>query len=410
MAQGQACGDAAAMNPRPCPRPLDGLTVLALEHAVAAPVCTRHLADQGARVIKVERPGVGDFARGYDQRVGGQSSYFVWANRSKESFTLDLKHPEAQPILAALLARADVLVQNLAPGATARLGLSYDALAPSFPRLVVCDISGYGDDGPYRDKKAYDLMVQAEAGLLSATGQGQTIARAGFSAADVSAGMYAYASILSALLLRARTGQGSRVDVAMLETLTEWMGNPMYFTFDGQPAAPRTGASHPSIAPYGPVALSDGHTLLLGVQNEREWARFCTEVLGEPALARDPRFIDNTQRTAHRALLDEKIAACLGGLTVEQAEARLDSAGIANARANTAADLWKHPQLQARGRWTEVATPVGPVPALLPPAGNNRYAPRMDAVPALGEHTAAVLGELGYSPGQVGALRDAGVV
>jgi itaconate CoA-transferase len=398
------------MNTKPSPRPLDGLTVLALEHAVAAPVCTRHLADQGARVIKIERPGVGDFARGYDQRVGGQSSYFVWANRSKESLTLDVKQPEAQPILEGLLARADVLVQNLAPGAAARLGLSYEALAAKHPRLVVCDISGYGDDGPYRDKKAYDLMVQAEAGLLSATGQGESIARAGFSAADVSAGMYAYSSILSALLLRERTGLGSRVDVAMLETLTEWMGNPMYYAFNGQPPAPRTGASHPSIAPYGPVTLSDGHTLLLGVQNEREWLRFCAEVLGEPALAQDPRFASNTQRTAHRAVLDEKIAACFAGVTVEQAEARLDGAGIANARANTAADLWQHPQLRARGRWTEVATPAGPVPALLPPASNNRYEPRMDAVPALGQHTAALLGELGYSSSQVGALRDAGVV
>jgi itaconate CoA-transferase len=389
---------------------LDGITVLALEHAVAAPVCTRHLADQGARVIKIERPGVGDFARSYDQRVGGQSSYFVWANRSKESLTLDVKHAQAQPILEALLARADVLVQNLAPGAAARLGLSYEALAATHPRLVVCDISGYGDDGPYRDKKAYDLMVQAEAGLLSATGNGESIARAGFSAADVSAGMYAYSSILSALLLRERTGAGSRVDVAMLETLTEWMGNPMYYAFNGQPPAPRTGASHPSIAPYGPLTLDDGHTLLLGVQNEREWQRFCNEVLGEPGLAQDPRFSSNTQRTAHRAVLDDKLAASFAGVGVEEAEGRLDRAGIANARVNSTASLWQHPQLKARRRWTEVATPAGPVPALLPPASNNRYAPRMDGVPALGQHTEGLLAELGYSSTQVGALRDAGVV
>jgi len=398
------------MNAPSSPRPLDGITVLALEHAVAAPVCTRHLADQGARVIKIERPAVGDFARSYDQRVGGQSSYFVWANRSKESLTLDVKHAQAQPILEALLARADVLVQNLAPGAAARLGLSYEALAATHPRLVVCDISGYGDDGPYRDKKAYDLMVQAEAGLLSATGNGESIARAGFSAADVSAGMYAYSSILSALLLRERTGAGSRVDVAMLETLTEWMGNPMYYAFNGQPPAPRTGASHPSIAPYGPLTLDDGHTLLLGVQNEREWQRFCSEVLGEPGLAQDPRFSSNTQRTAHRAVLDEKLAASFAGVGVEEAEARLDRAGIANARVNSTASLWQHPQLQARRRWTEVATPAGPVPALLPPASNNRYAARMDGVPALGQHTEGLLAELGYSSTQVGALRDAGVV
>jgi itaconate CoA-transferase len=398
------------MNASSSPRPLDGITVLALEHAVAAPVCTRHLADQGARVIKIERPGVGDFARSYDQRVGGQSSYFVWANRSKESLTLDVKHAQAQPILEALLARADVLVQNLAPGAAARLGLSYEALAATHPRLVVCDISGYGDDGPYRDKKAYDLMVQAEAGLLSATGNGDSIARAGFSAADVSAGMYAYSSILSALLLRERTGAGSRVDVAMLETLTEWMGNPMYYAFNGQPPAPRTGASHPSIAPYGPLTLDDGHTLLLGVQNEREWQRFCSEVLGEPGLAQDPRFSSNTQRTANRAVLDDKLAASFAGVGVEEAEARLDRAGIANARVNSTASLWQHPQLQARRRWTEVATPAGPVPALLPPASNNRYAARMDGVPALGQHTEGLLAELGYSSTQVGALRDAGVV
>ena len=398
------------MNTSTFARPLDGITVLALEHAVAAPVCTRHLADQGARVIKIERPGVGDFARGYDRRVAGQSSYFVWANRSKESLTLDVKHAQAQPILEALLQRADVLVQNLAPGAAARLGLSYEALATKHPRLVVCDISGYGDDGPYRDKKAYDLTVQAEAGLLAATGSGDTIARAGFSAADVSAGMYAYSSILAALLLRERTGSGSRVDVAMLETLTEWMGNPMYYAFDGQPPAPRTGASHPSIAPYGPLALDDGHVLLLGVQNEREWQRFCAEVLDEPALAEDPRFADNTQRTRHRALLDEKIAARFAGLNVEAAEARLERAGIANARVNSAAALWQHPQLQARRRWTEIATPAGPVPALLPPGSSNRYTPRMDGVPALGQHTGAVLDELGYSSAQVDALRTSGVV
>ncbi len=398
------------MNKSTSPRPLDGITVLALEHAVAAPVCTRHLADQGARVIKIERPGVGDFARGYDRRVAGQSSYFVWANRSKESLTLDVKHAQAQPILEALLQRADVLVQNLAPGAAARLGLSYEALAPKHPRLVVCDISGYGDDGPYRDKKAYDLMVQAEAGLLAATGSGDMIARAGFSAADVSAGMYAYSSILAALLLRERTGAGSRVDVAMLETLAEWMGNPMYYAFDGQPPAPRTGASHPSIAPYGPLTLDDGHVLLLGVQNEREWQRFCAEVLDEPALADDPRFVDNPQRTRHRALLDEKIAARFAGLNVEEAEARLERAGIASARVNSAAALWQHPQLRARQRWTEITTPAGPVPALLPPGSSNRYTPRMDGVPALGQHTGAVLDELGYSSAQVDALRAGGVV
>ena len=390
--------------------PLDGITVLALEHAVAAPVCTRHLADQGARVIKVERPGAGDFARGYDQRVAGLSSYFVWANRSKESLTLDVKHALARPVLDALLARADVVVQNLAPGAAARLGVSWEALSPQHPRLIVCDISGYGDHGPYRDKKAYDLMVQAEAGLLMATGSGAAIARAGFSAADVSAGMYAYSSILAALLLRGRTGQGSRVDVVMLETLAEWMGNPMYYTFGGQPPAPRSGAAHPSIAPYGPVTLGDGRTLMLGVQNDREWQRLCAEVLDDPALAADPRFADNPRRAANRAVLDQKVAACFAALNIEQAEQRLDRAGIANARVSSAAELWAHPQLQARRRWTEVGSSAGPLPALLPPAGNNRYAPRMDAVPALGQHTDAILGELGYAGAAIAALREAGAV
>ena len=391
-------------------RPLDGITVLALEHAVAAPVCTRHLADQGARVIKIERPQVGDFARAYDQRVLGQSSYFIWANRSKESLTLDVKHPEAAPLLQALLSQADVLVQNLAPGAAARLGLSFEQLQPRFPKLIVCDISGYGDSGPYRDKKAYDLMVQAEAGLLAVTGEGEMMARAGFSAGDVSAGMYAYSGVLNALLLRGRTGLGSRVDVAMLETLAEWMGNPMYFTHGGQAAAPRSGASHPSIAPYGPALAGDGQSLLLGVQNEREWRRFCAEVLQDPALAEDPRFATNLLRTANRKLLDEKISACFADLSADQAEARLDAAGIATARINSPAALWQHPQLQARERWTSVQTPAGPVPALLPPAQNNRYSARMDAVPALGQHTDALLAELGCDSARIAALHSTGVV
>ena len=387
-------------------RPLDGITVLAFEHAVAAPVCTRHLADQGARVIKIERPGVGDFARNYDQRVKGLSSYFVWANRSKESLTLDIKHPRASAILDRLLAKTDVVVQNLAPGAAARLGLSFDALHVRHKGLIVCDISGYGADGPYRDKKAYDLMVQAEAGLLSATGSGDVIARAGFSAADVSAGMYAYSSILSALLLRGRTGMGSQIDVAMFESLTEWMGNPMYYTFDGALPAPRTGGAHPSIAPYGPTRTGDGQSVLLGVQNEREWRNFCATVLCNPTLADDARFVTNTLRSQNRAVLDEKIAEVFSGLTGAELEARLEQANIAQSRVNTAADLWTHPQLLARRRWTEVQTSAGPVPALLPPGTNSAYRARMDAVPALGEHTDALLAELGFASDEIAALHD----
>ncbi len=391
-------------------RPLDGITVLALEHAVAAPICTRHLADQGARVIKIERPEVGDFARTYDKRVLGQSSYFVWANRSKESLTLDVKHSDARPLLNALLARADVFVQNLAPGAAARSGLSFEHLQEQHPRLIVCDISGYGDVGPYQDRKAYDLLVQAEAGLVAATGDGKMMARAGFSAADVSAGMYAYAGILNALLLRGRTGRGSRIDVSMLETLTEWMGNPMYYTHAGQSPAARSGASHPSIAPYGPAVAGDGQQLLLGIQNEREWRRFCTDVLDDPTVADDPRFANNTVRTENRALLDDTITACFAHLTVDDAEARLTAAGIATARINSPADLWQHPQLLARACWTTVVTPAGPIPALRPPAPNNCYTTRMDPVPALGEHTDALLAELGCDLARIAALRAAGVV
>ena len=391
-------------------RPLDGITVLAFEHAVAAPVCTRHLADLGARVIKIERPGAGDFARGYDKRVNGLSSYFAWANRSKESLTLDIKHPDARPILDGLIERADVIVQNLAPGAAARLGLSFETLSAKHPRIIVCDVSGYGADGPYRDKKAYDLMVQAEAGLLSVTGTPEAMARAGFSAADTSAGMYAYSSVLSALLLRERTGRGSHIDVAMFETLTEWMGNPMYYTYGGQPPAPRTGAFHPSVVPYGPFPVGDGRKVMMGLQNEREWATFCREVIGDPALETDPRFASNTLRTENRAALEARIGEVFSGLTAEELEARLDRANLATARVNTPADLWQHPQLQARGRWKEVPSPVGPVAALLPPGSNSAFEPRMDPIPALGQHTDAILTELGFDVARIAALRAAEVV
>lgn len=391
-------------------RPLDGITVLAFEHAVAAPVCTRHLADLGARIIKIERPGVGDFARGYDTRVNGLSSYFAWANRSKESLTLDIKHPDARPILDALIGRADVIVQNLAPGAAARLGLSWETLSPKHPRIVVCDVSGYGADGPYRDKKAYDLMVQAEAGLLSVTGTPESMARAGFSAADTSAGMYAYSSVLAALLLRERTGRGSHIDVAMFETLTEWLGNPMYYTYGGQAPAPRTGAFHPSVVPYGPFRVGDGRTVMMGLQNEREWATFCREVIGDPALEKDPRFASNTLRTENRGALEERIAQVFGALTAEELEVRLDRANLATARVNTPADLWQHPQLQARGRWREVESPVGPVASLLPPGSNNAFQPRMDPIPALGQHTDTILAELGLDASRIAALRAAEVI
>jgi len=391
-------------------RPLDGVTVLTLEHAVAAPFATRQLADLGARVIKIERPGEGDFARRYDQRVKGQASYFVWINRSKESLTLDVKHAEARVILDKLLARADVLVQNLAPGAAARLGLSAQALRPAHPRLIVCDISGYGADGPYRDKKAYDLLVQAEAGLLSVTGTPEQVIRAGISVADIAAGMYAYSGILAALIQRGRTGQGSAIDVSMLESLGEWMGNPIYYAYDGQPQAPRSGASHPSVYPYGPMSTGDGKTVLLGLQNEREWVTFCRDVLQRPEVAADDRFDTNTKRSDHRDELRALIEESFRPLTAAQVIERLDAAGIGNAAVNQIADVWKHPQLAARRRWAEVGSPAGPIPALKPPADNDSFDFRMDPIPALGEHTDGILAELGYGAAEIARLHAEGAV
>jgi len=386
-------------------RPLDGITVVSLEHAVAAPFCTRQLADQGARVIKVERPGSGDFARSYDQRVKGQSSHFTWLNRNKESLALDVKQPQAKAALLQLLKTADVLVQNLAPGAAARMGLSYEALKSHNPRLIVCDISGYGADGPYRDKKAYDLLIQSEAGFLSVTGTPETPSKSGISVADIAAGMYAYSNILSALLLRGRTGEGSHIDVSMLEAMGEWMGYPMYYAFDGAPPPPRTGASHASIYPYGPFVAGDGKTVMLGLQNEREWKIFCDAVLQRPEVATDPRLYSNAQRNVNRAWLQALILEAFAGLSAVQVVERLDAAGIANARVNDMADLWAHPQLAARQRWRSVATPVGEVPALLPPGVNSAFDYRMDPVPAVGQHNAAILAELGWSAAQIDALQ-----
>ena len=391
-------------------RPLDGITVVSLEHAIAAPFCTRQLADLGARVIKVERPGVGDFARAYDTRVKGQSSHFVWTNRSKESLTLDLKQPDALAALMQLLGQADVLVQNLAPGAAARMGLSFDALSQQYPKLIVCDISGYGDDGPYRDKKAYDLLIQSEAGFLSVTGTPDAPSKAGNSIADIAAGMYAYTGILSALLLRGKTGAGSHIDVSMLEALAEWMNYPMYYAFDGAPPPPRTAASHASIYPYGPFAAGDGGAVMLGLQNEREWKGFCELVLEDAGLAADPRFDSNARRNENRAALKAIILDVFGKLSTEQVVQRLDAAQIANARMNDMAGLWAHPQLAARGRWQAVGSPAGSIPALLPPGRSNAFDYRMDAVPAVGQHTEAILRELGQGDAQIAALRAAGAI
>ena len=386
-------------------RPLDGITVVTLEHAIAAPFCTRQLADLGARVIKVERPGVGDFARAYDTRARGMASHFVWTNRSKESLTLDVKHRQAAPILEELLAGADVLVQNLAPGAAARLGLSWEALKERFPRLIVCDISGYGADGPYRDKKAYDLLIQSESGFLSITGSPDEPAKAGCSIADIAAGMYAYTNILAALIQRGRTGEGAHIDVSMLECMAEWMNYPLYYAIDGAAPPPRAGAAHATIYPYGPFPVGDGKTVMLGLQNEREWEQFCAKVLRQPELAADARFASNAARTGAREELRAIIVDVFAQLTAEQVVARLDEAQIANAHMNGMHDLWRHPQLAARGRWVDVGIPDGAIPALLPPAVPNTWQARMDPVPALGEHTEAILSGLGYASADIAALR-----
>jgi len=385
--------------------PLEGITVVALEHAIAAPYCTRQLADLGARVIKVERPGVGDFARGYDQRVNGLSSHFVWTNRSKESLALDLKHPLAAEVLDKLLAQADVLVQNLAPGAAARLGLSYAALCEQHPKLIVCDISGYGEDGPYRDKKAYDLLIQSESGFLSVSGTPDEPSKAGCSIADIAAGTMAYSNVLAALIERGRSGRGRHIDVSMLESMVEWMGFPMYYAYDGAAPPPRSGAAHATIYPYGPFPAGDGKTVMLGLQNEREWATFCEQVLLQPALARDERFASNARRNAAREALRQIIVDCFGALTAAQVVQRLEDAGIANAQVNTMADVWAHAQLQARGRWTTVESSAGPLPALLPPGRDDAH---MGAVPALGQHTQAILAELGLPGDLISQLQGQG--
>jgi crotonobetainyl-CoA:carnitine CoA-transferase CaiB-like acyl-CoA transferase len=387
--------------------PLQGITVVSLEQAIAAPFCTRQLADLGARVIKIERPGAGDFARAYDSRVRGLSSHFVWTNRSKESLTLDVKESGAKAVMENLLARADVLVQNLAPGAAARLGLDYASLSERYPRLIVCDISGYGEDGPYRDKKAYDLLVQSESGFVSVTGTAQEGAKAGASVADIAAGMYAYSNILAALIERGQTGRGKQIDISMLESMVEWMSFPMYYAYEGAEPPPRAGAAHATIYPYGPFPTGDGKTVMLGLQNEREWTVFCQTVLEDPALATHADYASNSLRNANRDSLRARIVEAFARFSAEEVIARLDAARIANARVNTMADVWAHPQLAARSRWREVGTPAGPIPALLPPGMKDA---RMDPVPAVGEHTDAILAELGCTPEQVRALRDAGAV
>ena len=377
--------------------PLAGIVVVSLEQAVAAPFASRQLADLGARVIKIERAGTGDFARDYDTSVHGQSSYFVWLNRGKQSLELDVKTDHGQHVLAALLAHADVFIQNLAPGAAARLGLDSATLRARHPRLICCSVSGYGDGGPYSGKKAYDLLVQCEAGLLEVTGTASDPVKAGISVADIAAGMYAFSGVLTALYERERTGAGSTVEVAMLEALGEWMSAPYYYDVYGSRPLLRNGARHATISPYGPYAAADGQ-IFLGIQNEREWALLCDRVLGRPELTADPRFASNPDRIAHDEELTPIIEAALQSLTADEAIGRLEAAGIANARLRTPAGFAAHPQLAARDRWRDVSTPGGAVRALLPPATVPGREAAMGAVPALGADTAAILAEFGLPP------------
>jgi len=373
---------------------LEGITVVALEQAVAVPFATRQLADLGARVIKIERPGVGDFARDYDRSVHGEASYFVWLNRGKESVTLDIKDPVDRAVLAGLVARADIFVQNLGPGAVERLGLGADTLRKLYPRLITCSVSGYGADGPFRNKKAYDLLVQCEVGLLAITGTPAEPSKAGISVADIAAGMYAYSGILAALFERERTGEGATLQVAMLDALGEWMTQPVFYSVYGNHPATRTVARHASIAPYGPYTAGDGASVFIGVQNDREWAAFCEKILQRPDLVDDPRFVHNPDRFAHSELLTELIEGALAGLSAARIVELLDDAGIANARMRTPAEFAEHPQLAARDRWREVDTPGGPVRTLLPPVMVDGREALMGPVPALGEHTASVRHEL----------------
>ncbi|GAB3455664.1 CoA transferase [Streptomonospora sediminis] len=390
-------------------QPLRGVTVVSLEQAIAAPYASRHLADLGARVIKVERPGVGDFARGYDSRVNGISSHFVWVNRSKESLSLDFKDPRGLAVLRSLLADADVFIQNLAPGAAARAGLGAAELQALHPGLIVCDISGYGSPGPYETMKAYDLLVQSEAGLLSVTGSGAEMAKVGISVSDIAAGMYAYSSILAALLERGRTGIGAHLDVSMLEATAEWMGFPLYYTHGGGEPPPRAGAAHATIYPYGPFVARDRQVVMMSIQNEREWRAFCERFLEQPRLADDPAYAGNAARSGNREALGAVIAARFAELSGDEATELLAAIPVAYARVNSLADVWQHPQLAARGRWHEVDTPAGRVPALAPP-GPTAAEPRMDPVPALGEHTDGILTELGVPPEEAAGLRADGVV
>jgi itaconate CoA-transferase len=389
--------------------PLQGVTVVAVEQAVAGPFATRQLADLGARVIKIERPDGGDFARAYDVTVKGKASHFVWLNRSKESLTLDLKRPEAMRVIERLLENADVFLQNLAPGAIDRLGLGADALRRRYPRLIICNLSGYGTSGPYADKKAYDLIIQSEVGMLAVTGTEDTPSKVGVSIADISAGMYAYSGILTALLARKDSGEGTVVDVALIDTLGEWMSYAAYYTQYGGTPPPRSGASHATIAPYGSYRTCDG-AIIIAVHNKVEWTEFCSRVLQQPALAEDPRFQTNVLRVQHREALTEAIEAALMHLPSAEVLRRLETASIANARVNSIGEYLQHPQLAARDCWREIESPSGPIRALVPPVRLQDVEPAMGAVPALGQHSRAILEQLQFDRDTIARWARDGVI
>ena len=389
--------------------PLQGITVVSIEQAVAAPFATRQLADLGARVIKIERPGSGDFARSYDTAVRGMASHFVWLNRTKESVALDLKHPQAVPILEKLLERADVFVQNLAPGAADRLGLGGNELRRRYPRLIVCNISGFGASGPYAEKKAYDLIVQSEVGILSVTGTSDTPCKVGISIADISAAMYAYSGILTALLARKDSGEGTIVDVSLFDSLGEWMGYPIYYTAYGGSSPERTGASHATIAPYGPFRTNDG-SIVVAVHNDHEWQRFATAVLRRPQLGSDARFQTTPLRFEHRQAMTGEIEAVFGELSSAEVLERLEAAGIANARVNSVKAYLDHPQLAAGDSWREIESPVGRLRALRPPARLDGVEPAMGAIPTVGQHSESILTELGFDENAIAQWRQTGVI
>lgn len=391
-------------------RALEGITVVAVEQAVAAPLATRHLADLGARVIKVERVDGGDFAREYDHAVKGTGAHFVWLNRSKESIAIDLSSEAGRRIAGRLIDSADVFLQNLAPGAAERLGFGSVTLRATRPRLVTVDMSGYGPGGPYAQKKAYDMLVQSEAGLIAMTGTPEVPSKTGVAAADIAAGLYAFSGILAALVRRGRTGEGGHVEVSMFDAIVEWMGYPLYTTMYTGIAPPRSGLGHAAIVPYDGYPTRGGGRLLIGVQNDRGWVALVGEVLQRPELAGDPRYATNVARVAHRGEVDALIADVTRTLPAAELVARLDAAGIPNAALNEVEEVANHPQLQARDRWREVGSPGGPIRAVLPPITLDGEQARMDPIPALGEHTDAILRELDYGPEAIAELRAAGVV